>query len=153
MEDKTVATNRQARHNYSIVESFEVGIELKGPEVKSIRQGNVNLKDSFAVFDKDEIYLSNCHIKPYEHTTAFQIDPKRRRKLLIHKQEITRLLGQTAQKGFTLVPLKMYFTHGLCKVELALAKGKKLYDKRQSIKDKETRREIRQVRNYQKRQG
>ncbi len=144
-EDKTVATNRQARYNYHIIESFEAGIMLAGAEVKSAREGKVNLKDSFAVVDKTGLYLHNCHISPYEHATAFQEDPKRRRKLLMHKSQIMRLLGQTSRKGYTLVPLKMYFTHGLCKMELALATGKKLYDKRRAIKEKEARRELRKI--------
>jgi SsrA-binding protein len=151
MEEKTVATNRQARHQYHIIESYEVGIELKGSEVKSIRQSKVNLKDSFASIDKSGIYLYNCHISPYEYATVYEVDPVRRRKLLMHKAQIMRLLGQTSQKGFTLVPLKMYFKHGLCKVELALAKGKKLYDKRRAIKDKEARREIMRAKDDSKR--
>jgi len=150
-EEKTVATNRRARYNYNIVESFEAGIELAGSEVKSVRQAKVNLTDSFAAIDKNGLFLHNCHISPYEFATTSQVDPKRRRKLLMHKAEIMRLLGKTSQKGYTLVPLRMYFKRGLCKVELALAKGKKLYDKRRSIKEKEARREIRQVRTYQKR--
>lgn len=146
MDEKVIATNRQARHNYAIIESWEAGIALKGSEVKSVRAGNVNLKDSFAAIDKDGIFLCNCHIKPYEHATAFPEDPLRRRKLLMHKSQIARLLGRTSQKGFTMVPLKMYFKHGLCKIELALAKGKRLYDKRRAIKDKESRRELRRIR-------
>ena len=105
MNDKTVATNRQARYNYAISESFEAGIELKGPEVKSVRAGRINLKDSFATVDKGELFLSNCHISPYEFTTAYQVDPVRRRKLLMHKAQVMRLMGQTSQKGFTIVPL------------------------------------------------
>lgn len=145
MQDRTVATNRQARYNYDIIESYEAGIELKGSEVKSIRAGRVSLKDSFATIDKGESFLYNCHISPYEHTASFQVDPKRRRKLIMHKAQIMRLLGQTSQKGFTLIPLKVYFKHGLCKVELALAKGKRLYDKRRAIKEKEARRQIREA--------
>ncbi|NQT06932.1 MAG: SsrA-binding protein SmpB [Candidatus Omnitrophica bacterium] len=150
MKDRAVATNRKARYDYDIEESFEAGIELKGPEVKSIRAGRVNLKESFATIDKEELYLYNCHISPYEHTTAFQLDPLRRRRLLVHKREIMRLMGKTSQKGFTLVPLKMYFKKGMCKVELALAKGKKLYDKRRAVKDKEARRELRKVAEFRK---
>jgi len=142
MANRSIATNRQARYNYDILESFEAGIELEGSEVKSVRAGRVNLKESFATVDNGELFLCNCHISRYEHTTSFQVDPIRRRKLLMHKTEIMRLLGKTSQKGFTLVPLKMYFKHGLCKVELGLAKGKRLYDKRRSIKEKETRREL-----------
>jgi SsrA-binding protein len=141
-EEKIVASNRQARHNYNIIESYEAGIVLAGAEVKSAREGKVNLKDSFAVVGSDGLYLHNCHISPYKHATAFAEEPKRKRKLLMHKAQIMRLLGKTGQKGYTLVPLKMYITHGLCKVELALATGKKLYDKRQSIKEKAARREL-----------
>lgn len=153
MKNRAVATNRQARYNYNIIESFEVGIELKGAEVKSVRAGRVSLKDSFATIDRRELFLSNCHINPYEHTTAFQVDPKRRRKLLAHKAQIMRLIGQTSQKGMTLVPLKMYFKHGLCKIELALAKGKRLYDKRRAIKEKEAMRELRRVVSYKRKRG
>ena len=149
---KAVATNRQARYNYDIIEIYEAGIELKGPEVKSVRAGKINLKDSFATVDKNELYLYNCHISPYEYTTSFQVDPRRRRRLLMHKAEIMRLFSRTSQKSFTLVPLKMYFKHGLCKIELALAKGKKLYDKRRAIKEKETIRELRQAADYKKKE-
>ena len=148
MADKIAATNRQARYNYHILESFEVGIELKGPEVKSIRAARVSLKDSFATIEKDEIFLCNCHISPYEHTAAFQVDPERRRRLLMHKRQIMRLLGQISQKSLTLVPLKIYFKRGLCKIELALVKGKRLYDKRRAIKAKEARREMRGVKGF-----
>jgi SsrA-binding protein len=153
MKDKVVATNRQALYNYSILEKFECGIQLYGPEIKSIRAGRVNLRDSFAIIDKGEMFLHNCHVSPYEHTTAFQLDPKRRRKLLLHKAQIMRLVGRTSQKGLTLVPLKFYLKSGLCKVELALAKGKRLYDKRRAIKDKEARRELKRMSNYKKDRG
>ena len=145
MNDKVVATNRHARYNFEILESFEAGIELKGPEVKSIRAGKINLKESFASIDNAELFLYNCHISPYEHTTAFQLDPIRRRKLIVHKTQIMRLIGQTTHKGHTLVPLKAYFKKGLCKIELALAKGKKKHDKRDKIKRKETLRELRKI--------
>lgn len=153
MADKIVATNRQARYNYAIIETFEAGIELKGPEVKSIRAGRVNLRDSFALCEKGEIYLCNCHVSPYEKTTAYPLDPVRKRKLLMHKTQIVRLLGKTSQKGLTLVPLKLYFKKGLCKVELALAQGKREYDKRDKIKKKETLRELKKLRETQKRRG
>lgn len=153
MSNKVVASNRQARYNYDIIETFEAGIELKGPEIKSIRAGRVNLKESFASIDKEELFLSNCHISCYEHTTAFQVDPKRRRKLLMHKREIRRLMGRVPQKGMTLVPLKLYFKGGLCKIELALAKGKKKYDKREKIKHKEALRELKQAKESRKRRG
>jgi SsrA-binding protein len=153
MKDRTVASNRQARHLYDIVDTWEAGIELKGAEVKSIRAGRVNLKESFATIERQELFLYNCHISPYEHTASFVEDPVRKRKLLMHKSEIMRLLGYTSQKGFTLVPLKIYFKSGLCKVELALAKGKKLYDKRRALKEKELRRELRKAANYRKHRG
>jgi SsrA-binding protein len=145
-DEKTVAANRQARHNYDIIETYEAGIELKGSEVKSIRAGRVNLKESFAAIDRAGLFLYNCHVSPYEHSGAFIEDPTRRRKLLMHKAQIMRLLGQTSQKGYTLVPLKLYFAHGLCKVELALAKGRKLYDKRRAIKEREVERELKRIR-------
>ena len=144
-DEKTVATNRHAKYNYDIIETCEAGIELKGSEVKSVRAGRVNLKDSFAAIDRNGLFLCHCHISPYEHTGSFKEDPTRRRKLLMHKLQITRLLGQTAGKGYTLVPLRLYFTRGLCKVELALARGKKLYDKRRALKEKEVERELRRV--------
>ena len=144
-EEKTIAANRQAKHNYDIIETYEAGIELKGPEVKSIRAGRVNLKESFAAVDRNGLFLYVCHISPYEHTTAFVIDPVRRRKLLMHKAQIARLIGLTSQKGYTLVPLRFYFIRGLCKVELALAKGKKLYDKRRAIKEREVERELKRI--------
>ena len=147
MAGKIVTTNRQARYNYSILESFEAGIELAGSEVKSLRAGRASLKDSFAIVEGGELFLCNCHISPYVHTGSFSEDPKRRRKLLIHKAQINRLLGQTSQKGLTLIPLKIYFKRGFAKVELALAKGKKRYDKREKIRRKETLRELRRARN------
>ncbi len=145
MSPKIIATNRQARYNYSILEGFEAGIELKGSEVKSLRAGKASLKDSFARVDRGELFLYNCHISPYEHTGSFTVDPKRRRKLLVHKSQINRLTGLTTQKGLTLIPLKMYFKHGLAKVEIALAKGKRQYDKREKIKRKEAMRELKKV--------
>jgi SsrA-binding protein len=147
MADETVATNREARHNYHILESFEAGIALQGAEVKSLRDKKANLNDSFARIDDDELFLFNLHISPYPQAGRFAPDPKRRRKLLIHKSEIKKLLGQLAQKGLTLIPLKIYFTRGNAKVELAVAKGKKLYDRREDIKkrdsDRDLRREVR----------
>lgn len=151
VKEKIVTKNRQALHNFEIIESYEAGIELKGPEVKSIRAGRVNLKDGFATIDDGELFLSNCHISPYEHTSVYTVDPVRRRKLLMRKSQIMRLKGLTSQKGHTLIPLKLYFKQGLCKIELALAKGKKLYDKRQSIKEKDARRELKQAKEHTKR--
>lgn len=151
MEDRTVATNRQARYLYDIIETYEAGIALTGPEVKSVRAGRVNLKDSFASVDGNkELFLYNCHISTYEHTSSFKPDPERKRKLIMHKAEIMRLLGKTTQKGLTLVPLKMYFKRGLCKIELALGKGKKKYDKRAKIIEKEARRQLREIKSHKK---
>ena len=147
MADETVATNREARHNYHILESFEAGIALLGAEVKSLRDKKANLKDSFARIDDDELFLFNFHISPYPQAGRFAPDPKRRRKLLVHKSEINKLLGQLVQKGLTLIPLKIYFTRGRAKAEIAVAKGKKLYDRREDIKkhdsDRDLHREIR----------
>jgi len=147
MADETVATNREARHNYHILETFEAGIVLQGAEVKSLRDKKANLKDSFARVEDSELFLYNMHISPYPQAGRFAPDPKRRRKLLMHKPEIKKLLGELTQKGLTLVPLKMYFKRGMAKVEIALAKGKKLYDRREDIKrhdaDRELRRQLR----------
>lgn len=145
MAEELVATNREARHNYHILESVEAGIELKGAEVKSLREHRANLKDSFARVEENELYLYNMHISPYPQAGKFNPDPKRRRKLLLHKSEIKRLLGQLTQKGLTLIPLKLYFKRGIAKVELALAKGKKLYDKREAIRRRESERELRRA--------
>ncbi|MDD5311400.1 MAG: SsrA-binding protein SmpB [Candidatus Omnitrophica bacterium] len=147
MADETVATNREARHNYHILETFEAGIALQGAEVKSLRDKKANLKDSFARIDDDELFLYNMHISPYPQAGRFAPDPKRRRKLLMHKPQINKLQGDLAQKGLTLVPLKIYFKKGMAKAEIALVKGKKLYDRREDIKkrasDRDLRREVR----------
>lgn len=147
MADETVATNREARHNYHILESFEAGIALQGAEVKSLRDKKANLKDSFARIYEDELFIFNMHISPYPQAGRFAPDPKRRRKLLMHRSEIKRVLVQLTQKGLTLIPLKVYFKNGRAKVEVALAQGKKLYDKRDDIKrrdsDRDLRREVR----------
>lgn len=134
--------NRKARHDYHILESFEAGIELKGTEVKSLRQGKANLKDSYAFIKNGEIFLCNMHISPYEKGNRFNTDPTRDRKLLMHKKEIMFLLGKTKEKGLTLVPLKVYFTRGRAKVQLALAQGKKIYDKREAEAKKSAQRAI-----------
>jgi len=147
MADETVATNREARHNYHILESFEAGVALEGAEVKSLRDKTANLKDSFARIEDDELFLYNLHISPYPQAGRFAPDPKRRRKLLMHRSEIKKLLGQLTQKGLTIVPLKIYFKKGMAKVEIALAKGKKLHDMRDDIRrrdaDRDLRRELR----------
>ena len=139
---KVITENRKARHDYTIEESFEAGIELKGTEVKSMRAGRANLKDSFAVIENGELYLYGMHISPYEHGNIFNVEPMRPRKLLMHKIEIMRLLGKTKEQGLTLVPLKAYFKKDKIKIELALAKGKKLYDKREAAAEKTAKREI-----------
>lgn len=142
---KIITENRKARHDYTIEESFEAGIELKGTEVKSMRAGRANLKDSFAVIENGELYLYGMHISPYEQGNIFNVEPMRPRKLLMHKKEIMRLLGKTKEQGLTLVPLKAYFKKDKIKIELALAKGKKLYDKREAAAEKSAKREIEKV--------
>jgi len=140
---KVIATNRKAYHDYFIEETIEAGIELKGTEVKSVRLGHVNLKDSFARVEDGEVFLYNMHISPYEKGNIFNVDPMRDRKLLLHKHEINRLAGYVQQKGYTLIPLKIYLKRGKIKVELAVAKGKKLYDKREAIAKRDAELEIR----------
>ncbi len=142
--EKVIATNRKAFHDYDITDKFEAGIVLKGTEVKSLRDGRVNLKDSYAAVDsRGEAILHNCHISPYSHGNIMNHDPLRPRKLLLHRKEINKLMGQTQQKGLTLVPLRIYFTkRGHAKVELALARGKKHHDRRESIKEREAGREM-----------
>ena len=135
--------NKKARHDYHIIDSFETGIELKGSEVKSLRQGKANLKDSFAKIKNREIFLYNFHISPYENSSVFNHEPERVRKLLMHKTEIRKLDTKLKQGGYTLVPLKVYFNNkGTAKIELALAKGKKLYDKRETAAKKDFERKI-----------
>ncbi|BCS82027.1 SsrA-binding protein SmpB [Anaerocellum diazotrophicum] len=140
---KIIATNRKAYHDYFIEETIEAGIELKGTEVKSVRLGHVNLKDSFARVEDGEVFLYNMHISPYEKGNIFNVDPMRDRKLLLHKHEINRLAGYVQQKGYTLIPLKIYIKRGKIKVELAVAKGKKLFDKREAIAKRDAELEIR----------
>jgi len=142
---KVISINRKAHHLYHILESYEAGIALVGTEVKSLRLGKANLKDSYAMVEKAEIYLHNMHISPYDQASRFNHDPTRTRKLLMHKKEIKRLLGKTVEKGLTLVPLKLYFKGNVAKVELALVIGKKMYDRRKDIKDREVKRELRRV--------
>ena len=138
---KIIATNRKARHDYHIIDSLEAGISLVGTEVKSIRQGGVNLKDSFCYIEDGQISVHHMHISPYEKGNIFNKDPLRPRKLLMHKKEIQKLVGKIAQKGYTIVPVEVYFKGSLVKVQVALAKGKKLYDKRQDIAKKDQKRE------------
>lgn len=139
---KTVSKNKKAYFDYFILSTYEAGIELVGTEVKSIRGGNVNLKDSFCEIDKGEIFIRNMHISPYEKGNIFNKDPLRKRKLLMHKREIMTLLGKVKQDGLTLIPLSIYFNNSKVKIEVGLCKGKKLYDKRETIAKKETSREV-----------
>lgn len=145
MDEQVIATNRQARYNYTILESFEAGIELRGTEVKSLRAGQAALKDSFARVENGELFLYNMHVAPYEFGNIANVDPLRPRKLLLHKSHIRRLSGDLSAKHLTLIPLKLYFKHGIAKVELAIAKGKKMYDKRESIRKRESERELRRI--------
>lgn len=141
--EKVVATNRKAFHDYHIEDRLEAGIMLRGTEVKSLRAGLVNLRDSYASVNHGEVFLHNCHINPYSHGNILNHEPLRTRKLLLHQKEIAQLLGKTQQKGLTLIPLRIYFTpRGHAKVELALAKGKKQYDRRETIKEREAGREV-----------
>ena len=139
---KTIAQNKKARHDYFIEESYEAGIELFGTEVKSIRQGRVNLKDSWCSIDKGEIFVNGMHISPYEQGNIFNRDPFRERRLLAHKREILRLRKEQMQEGMALIPLSLYLKDGRVKLELAVAKGKKLYDKRSSIAKKDAERDM-----------
>ena len=139
---KVLAENRKARHDYSIIETFQAGIALVGTEVKSVRAGKVNLKDSFGRVEHGEIWLYNMHIGPYEKGSIYNLEPKRRRKLLLTRREIKNLIGRTSEKGLTLVPLKLYAFKNWIKVDLALAKPKKMYEKRETLKRKEAEREI-----------
>ncbi len=140
--DKVISTNRKARHDYHIEDSFEAGIVLTGTEVKSVRNARVNLKDSYARIENGEIFLYNMHISPYEQGNRFNHDPLRVRKLLLHKMEISRLTGKVNEKGYALIPLKIYITRGLAKIELGLARGKKFYDKRRDIAERDSKREM-----------
>ena len=140
--EQVVSTNRKAYHDYFIEETYEAGITLLGTEVKSLREGKANLKDSYALIKGNEIFLLNCHISPYSHGNIQNHDPLRTRKLLLHRKEINKLWGKLTQKGLTLIPLKIYFKKGKAKVEIGLAKGKRKYEKRESIKEKEAKREI-----------
>jgi SsrA-binding protein len=139
----SVAENRKAFHDYHILETFEAGVALLGTEVKAIREGRVNLRDSYARVDGGEVFLFNVHISPYSHRGYADHEPLRQRKLLLHKDEIRKLIGKTVERGMTLVPVRMYFKNGRVKVALGLAKGKKDYDKRETIKRREADRETR----------
>ena len=139
---KTISENRKARHEYFVLETYEAGIELVGTEVKSIRQGAVNLKDSWCSIDKGEIFIRGMHISPYEKGNIFNRDPMRVRKLLMHKREINKLFGTVKQDGLSLIPLSLYFKDSKVKIQLGLCKGKKLYDKRSDAAKRDAKREI-----------
>ncbi len=139
---KVVCQNRKAYHDYHIEETVEAGIALLGTEVKSLREGKANLKDSYVLAKEGEAFLLNCHISPYSHGNILNHDPLRTRKLLMHREEIDKLSGKAATKGYTLIPLKIYFKDSFAKVEIGVAKGKRLFEKRETIKEREARREI-----------
>ena len=148
---KLIAQNKKAFHDFFIEETYECGIELVGTEVKSLREGRVNLKDSYASVSNGEVYIKNMHISPYEKGNIFNKDPLRERKLLLHKYEILKLVGKIKEKGYSLIPTKIYLKNSLMKVELALAKGKKLYDKREDIAKKDAKRDMeRKLKDYNK---
>ena len=142
---RDASVNRIASHNYFLLEKFEAGVALTGTEVKSIRAGRANLKDSYGLLKDGELWLLNCHIGPYEHGNIFNHAPLRTRKLLVHKEEIRKLIGKTQQRGLTLIPTRMYFKNGKVKVELALAKGKQLWDKRETERRKTADKEAREA--------
>ncbi len=142
VSDNMITDNRKARHDFHIHETFEAGIVLTGTEVKSIRQGKVNLKDSFCRVENGELFLYQMHISPYEQGNRFNQDPLRTRKLLMHKREIHRLFGQVREKGFSLVPLNLHFSRGRVKVTVGLVTGKKIYDKRQDMAERDAKRDI-----------
>lgn len=139
---KVIAQNKKAYHDYFIEETYEAGIVLQGTEIKSIRAGRVNLKDSYAQIKNGEMFLIGLHISPYEQGNRYNHDPERTRKLLLHKREINKLIGETKEAGYSIVPLKLYLKNGYAKVLIGLAKGKKKYDKREDLKRKEAKREI-----------
>ncbi|MCL6517475.1 SsrA-binding protein SmpB [Alicyclobacillus sp.] len=138
----TLAQNRKAYHDYFIEETYEAGIVLKGTEIKSIRRGSVNLRDAYARVEDGEVWLHNMHVSPYEQGNRFNHEPLRSRKLLLHRSEIRKLIGAVKEKGYTLVPTRLYLKNGFCKVEIGLAKGKKLHDKREAMKQRDANREI-----------
>jgi len=146
MGEKIVCQNRKAVYDYFIDEVFQAGMILLGPEVKSLRQGRANLTDSYAKVKKGEVFLYNMHISPYPYAHHIELDPVRTRKLLLNIKEIRRLIGKTEEKGYTIIPLKVYFSGGRAKVDIALAKGKRKFDKRRVLKEKELKREMEQAR-------
>lgn len=142
---KVVSTNRKARHDYNIEETFEAGVVLTGTEIKSVRAGQINLQDSFALIRDGEVWLVGAHISPYRHGNRENHEPRRERKLLLHRREINKLAGRVQEKGWTLIPLRVYLRDGLAKVELGLARGKRLYDKRETIAKRDYDREMRRA--------
>ncbi len=140
--EKLICTNRKATHDYYIEDSWEAGLMLLGSEVKSLRAGGANLRDSYAAIKDGEVYLYNCHISPYTEANQLNHEPLRTRKLLLHKKEIKKMVGKTTERGYTLVPLRLYFKRGKVKLQLALGKGKKFYDKRSALKEREDNREM-----------
>ncbi|SDJ02496.1 SsrA-binding protein SmpB [Natribacillus halophilus] len=141
-EGKIIAQNKKARHDFFIEETFEAGIVLRGTEIKSIRAGRINIKESFARVENGEVILHQAHISPYEQGNRHNHDPVRERKLLLHKREIKKLIGKTQQQGYAIIPIKVYLKQGLAKVQIGLAKGKKKYDKRQAMKEKDAKRQM-----------
>ncbi len=139
---KIITQNRKAFHDYQIEDKIEAGINLKGTEVKSVREGRINLKDSYVIIKQGVAFLLNCHISPYSHGNIMNHDPVRTRKLLLHKKEISKLQGKLQEKGYSLIPLKVYFKGPYIKIEIGLAKGKKFFEKRETIKTREAKREI-----------
>ncbi len=148
MGNKLVCQNKKARYDYFIDEVLEAGLVLLGPEVKSLREGRASLVDSYARVKKGEVFLYNMHITPYPYAHHVRLEPVRTRKLLLNKREIRRLIGKTEAKGYTLIPTKVYFTKGRAKIEIALAKGKRKYDKRQALKEKELKRDMEEAKNW-----
>ena len=142
MDKKVISTNRKAFHDYLIFDKFTAGIVLTGTEIKSVRKGMINLKDSFAKIEDSEVFLYNMHISPYEQGNRYNHKPDRVRKLLLNKQEINKMLGKIKKEGYTIVPLELFLSHGFAKIEIGLAKGKKLYDKREAIAKKTMERDI-----------
>jgi SsrA-binding protein len=146
MDEKVIATNRKLYRDFEVLETLECGLELRGSEVKSLRDAKANIDDAFARVEGNEIYLYNCHITPYDKASYFKEEATRPRRLLLHRKQIKKLIGQTTQRGFTLAPMRMYFnTRGLAKVALSLVRGKKLYDRRKDIKAREVDREMRRA--------
>jgi SsrA-binding protein len=139
---KIICINKKASHSYFIEEKYEAGLVLQGTEVKSLREGRANLKESYARVKDDEVFLYNCHISPYSHGNRSNHDPIRPRKLLLHRREIRKLIGKVAERGYTLVPMSLYFTRGKAKLEIGLGKGKKLHDKRHTMRERDAKREM-----------